>query len=148
MKIFSRCFLIGLIASSVLGCQDWIEEQRQENYRQCTQACSSVFASYPSHYTMCMNAGLQSDGYYNGPACHSYVAPHLYCMGAGYHFPKPGHKAKSEVDNAYSDCVTSYQQKQLDQRFTREQTQRDKQLTTEQTCYQENGHTRCVTKQQ
>jgi len=143
MKTFARFILLGLATSSMLGCQDWIDEARQQNYKQCTQACSSVFSSFPQHYTLCMNAGLQSDGYYNGPACQSYIAPHLYCLGAGYHFPTH----QTQKDNSYADCVTSYQQKQLEQRFTREQSKRDKELTTEQTCFQENGHTRCVTKQ-
>ncbi len=91
---------------------------------------------------MCMNAGMQSDGYYNGPACQSYIAPHLYCMGAGYHFPDP-----DVTDNAYADCVSTFQQKQLDQRFTLEQKELDRQNRIEQTCYQGSGYTHCVTEQ-
>ena len=142
MKCLSRYLILAAIALPMMGCQDWIEEQRQANFNQCKQACSSVFESKPSHYTLCMNSGMQSDGYYNGPACQSYVAPHLYCLGAGYHFPAPGTQ-----DNAYADCVSTFTQKQLDQRFTREQNNLNRNTTVEQTCYQDGNQTKCVTRQ-
>ena len=105
MKTFARFILLGLATSSMLGCQDWIDEARQQNYKQCTQACSSVFSSFPQHYTLCMNAGLQSDGYYNGPACQSYIAPHLYCLGAGYHFPKSSNSEQITATQTVSRVI-------------------------------------------
>jgi len=125
------------------GCQAWLDEQRQANLKQCERACSSVFAENPQHYTMCMNAGLQPDGYYDGSACQTHIEPHSFCLSAGYKFPEAGRYD----DHAYADCVANYLQKKADRQFTRQQSEQEKRLNREQVCTVEAGKTRCVTRQ-
>ena len=66
---------------------------------------------------MCMNAGLQADGYYNGPACQEHIKPHLYCMQAGYGIDAD--------DNSYADCVTAYMSQEADRDFIDQQTSKN-----------------------
>jgi hypothetical protein len=119
-KILSLIALM-VLATALTGCESWLEEERQANLQQCQHACSSAFANYPSHYTMCMNAGLQADGYYNGPACQEHIKPHLYCMQAGYGIDAD--------DNSYADCVTAYMSQEADRDFIDQQTTKSSKST-------------------
>lgn len=109
-------FQLSLVLISLSACSDFIEQQRQENLQRCQRACNQVFSDYPSFYNMCMNSGMDSSGYYNGSSCENYIKPHLFCMGSGL---VPNKDAINQ-QNAYSQCIIDYQERQADRDLTRQ----------------------------
>lgn len=125
-----QLFKITLLTLAITGCSDMIEAERQHNLERCQRACNSVFSDYPTNYNQCMNAGMDSYGYYQGSACETYIEPHRFCQGAGL---VPNQDAVNQ-SNAYSDCIIEHKEKQADRDLTRDVTENMSTPTQKETC--------------
>lgn len=110
------------ITTALVNCSGWLSKDRRSAQRHCEDVCGMTFPTHPQHYDMCMNAGLQPDGYYNRDSCDDYVRPHQHCRSAGYVLPPAGQNGNT----AYADCVAGFMRQQAEFEFTREQNQRNR----------------------